>query len=240
LADGDDIVAEVARAVGLAEGESGVRAVVSALARLEPVSIRRISRASGLPVPIVASVCGELRKRNLVAQERPAQLSRVGREVFAAGRLRLGWSGCTACSGTTLTLSNERAHSVHDVAKMARDAPRPRYDLDQCHCTVETKILRVLALHEADALVGRRILLLGDDDFVSQAIATVVRRLGSATTGCGSHRPRRRPGSHRVCAKAAGGGAVSGRLPSSRPARPATDGTRRVLRHDRHGPPVHP
>jgi predicted methyltransferase len=182
LADGDDIVAEVARAVGLAEGESGVRAVVSALARLEPVSIRRISRASGLPVPIVASVCGELRKRNLVAQERPAQLSRVGREVFAAGRLRLGSSACAACSGTTLTLPNELAHSVHDVATMAREAPRPRYDLDQCHCTVETKILRVLALHEADALVGRRILLLGDDDFVSHAIATVVRRLGSATT----------------------------------------------------------
>ena len=68
---------EVAGAVGLAEGEPGVRSVLAALARLEPVSIRRISRTCGLPVPIVASVCGELRKRGVVAAERPAQLTGV-------------------------------------------------------------------------------------------------------------------------------------------------------------------
>ena len=51
----DDILGEVAAAVGLAEGEHGVRAVLAALARLEPVSTRRISRAAELPVPIVAA-----------------------------------------------------------------------------------------------------------------------------------------------------------------------------------------
>ena len=60
LADERRIVGEVAAAVGLAEGERGVRAVLSALARLEPVSTRRISRAAEQPVPIVAAVCGEL------------------------------------------------------------------------------------------------------------------------------------------------------------------------------------
>jgi predicted methyltransferase len=40
----------------------------------------------------------------------------------------------------------------------------------------------VLAMHEADALVGRRILLLGDDDLTSLAIAAIVRRFGSAST----------------------------------------------------------
>jgi predicted methyltransferase len=185
LAEGATIVAEVAGAVGLAEGEPGVRAVISALARLEPVSIRKISRASGLPVPIVASVCGELRKRNLVAHERPAQLSRAGRELFSAGRLRLESSTCRACAGTAHVLPDELAPSVRDVARVAREAPPARFELDQCHCTVETKLRRVLALHEADALVGRRILLLGDDDLVSLALASVVRRFGSASTLAG-------------------------------------------------------
>ena len=63
LAERDRIVREVAAAVGLAEGERGVRAVLAAVARLEPVSTRRLSRTVDLPVPIVASVCGELRKR---------------------------------------------------------------------------------------------------------------------------------------------------------------------------------
>ena len=42
------------------------------------------------------------------------------------------------------------------MRRIARLAPPPRLDLDQCHCTAETKLRRVLALHEADALVGRR------------------------------------------------------------------------------------
>jgi predicted methyltransferase len=182
LADGTHIVVEVAGAVGLSEGEPGVRAVLAALVRLEPVSIRRISRASGLPVPIVASVCGELRKRALVSDERPAQLTAAGRDLFAAGALRLGSSTCHVCSGRTILLSDELGGSIRDMARIAKDAPQARFELDQCHCTVETKLRRVLAVHEADALVGKRILVLGDDDFVALAIASVARRFGASET----------------------------------------------------------
>ena len=69
------IVREVAAEVGLAEGERGVRSVLAALVRLEPVSTRGLSRTVDLPVPIVASICGELRKREIVSSERPAQLT---------------------------------------------------------------------------------------------------------------------------------------------------------------------
>ena len=37
-------------------------------------------------------------------------------------------------------------------------------------------------MHEADALVGRQILLLGDDDLTSLAIAAIVQQFGSAST----------------------------------------------------------
>jgi N4-bis(aminopropyl)spermidine synthase len=183
LAEGGRIVKEVATAVGLAEGEPGVRAVIAALARLEPVSIRRISRAVELPVPIVASVCGELRKRAVVAEERPAQLTSAGRQLFAAGQLGLrGSAACPTCAGRGTMVSGVLSPVAADLAKAAARAPRPRLELDQCHCTVGTKLRRVLALDEADALVGRRILLLGDDDLVSLAICAVVRRFGSEAT----------------------------------------------------------
>jgi N4-bis(aminopropyl)spermidine synthase len=171
LAEDARIIGEVAAAVGLAEGEAGVRAVVAALARLEPVSIRRISRAVELPVPLVAAVCGELRKHGVVADERPAQLTAAGRKLFAAGALRIDERSLRAVAA--------------EIARATKHAPPPRLELDQCHCTFETKLRRVLALHEADALVGRRILLLGDDDLTSVAIRSVVRRLGSrATIAC--------------------------------------------------------
>jgi predicted methyltransferase len=182
LAETDTIVREVAHAVGLAEGVVGVRAVVDALVRLEPVSTRRLSRAAGLPVPIVASICGELRKRDVVAVERPAQLTVSGRALFGAERLVVPSCACPHCAGRGLIVAPGLAPSVRDIARFARRAPAPRFELDQCHCTVETKLRRVLALHEADALVGRRVLLLGDDDLVSLAIASVVARFGSGPT----------------------------------------------------------
>jgi N4-bis(aminopropyl)spermidine synthase len=170
LVERERIVREVAGAVGLVEGERGVESVLAAVARLGPVSTRRLARAVDLPVPIVASVCGELRKRAVVSEERPNRLSPRGRSLFASGALRLP----KARSG----LDPLRA----EMRRIARCAPPPRLDLDQCHCTAETKLRRVLALHEADALVGRRILLLGDDDLTSLAIAAAVGALGSRET----------------------------------------------------------
>jgi predicted methyltransferase len=182
LAETEAILGDVARTVGLVEGVAGVRAVVDALVRLEPVSTRRLSRAARLPVPIVASICGELRKRDVVAFERPAQLTASGRALFRAERLAVPTCACPHCAGRGVVVPPALGLSVRDVARLASRAPAPRFELDQCHCTVETKLRRVLALHEADALVRRRVLLLGDDDLVSLAIASVVARFGSGQT----------------------------------------------------------
>ena len=126
-ADADRIVAEVAAAVGLVEGVTGVRAVVATLARLEPVSIRRISRAAELPVPIVAAICGELRRRAVVSNERPARLTERGRKLYAAGALRLDPRGLGAVAA--------------EIARATATAPPARVELDQCHCTFDTKVI---------------------------------------------------------------------------------------------------
>jgi len=182
LADSGAIVRDVAAAVGLAEGEAGKRAVVAELGRLEPVSIRRLGRAVELPVPIVAAVCAELRKRAVVADERPARLTSAGRQLFAGGALAMTRGICPTCAGRELVIPREMLAVVSEIAKIANRAPSPRLELDQCHCTVDTNLRRVLALHDADALVGRRVILLGDDDLTSVAIDRVVRRFGSRST----------------------------------------------------------
>ena len=145
----DTIVREVATAVGLAEAEAGVRAVLRVVRRLEPTTTRAISRATGLPVPIVAAVSGELRKRRVLAAGHPTRLTEAGQQLFP--------------------------HSVVPdelgalLEPLAAATPRARVDLDQSHCTVETKARRACFLHERGALDGRRVLLLGDDDVMSLA-----------------------------------------------------------------------
>jgi predicted methyltransferase len=179
----DAIVREVADAVGLAEGEAGVQGVIHIVRRLGPVSTRTVSRASGLPVPIVAAIAGELRKRGVVARERPTRLTPHGRRLFGGtapnGALD---STCTACNGVGQRVPGELEALAAALDRLSAEAPPARTELDQSHCTVETKLRRALALHQGGALEGKRILLLGDDDLVSVAIHLLAAYGGFAET----------------------------------------------------------
>lgn len=177
----DALAREVATAVRLAEGEAGIRDVVRAVRRLEPVSTRTLSRATGLPVPIVAAIAGELRQRGVVAPERPTRLTPYGRRLFGGeGAGPALDCTCPACNGLGLRVPAGLAPLVAELERLAAGAPPARTELDQSHCTAETKLRRTLALHQAGALEGRRVLLLGDDDLVSVAIHLLAAHSGFA------------------------------------------------------------
>jgi predicted methyltransferase len=181
----DAIVTEVAAAVGLAEGESGVRDVLRAVARAEPVPTSQVSRAAELPVPIVTAICNELRKRGVIDRTRPVRLTEQARLLLAAGTELT--AQCPNCAGLGLIIPDQLKPLTDELAAVADGAPQARLELDQTHCTVETKLHRVLALHEAGALDGKDIVLLGDDDLISVAIIRfaaltgTTSRLGSLT-----------------------------------------------------------
>jgi predicted methyltransferase len=173
----DPIVESVAAAVGLAEGARGVERVLAAVGRLEPVSVRALGRAADLPVPIVAAICNELRRRGQVAEERPVQFTVEGRRRFASSARAIA-AVCPGCGGRRVAIPEEVARLRRGLAAVAEAAPPPLVELDQCHCTPKTKLRRVVAMHEADAIEGRRVLLLGDDDLMSVALLRFARAFG--------------------------------------------------------------
>ena len=177
----DAVVAEVAAAVGLAEGQSGVRDILTAIGRAQPAAVREISRMAQLPVPIVTAVCNELRKRDVVEHTRPVRLTERGRQAVDAGQPDLS-ARCVSCDGRGLMIPAELAGLAARLERAAVGGPQAKRELDQTHCTIITKIYRVLRMHEAGALAGKRVLLLGDDDLVSVAIAQFAagRGLGGA------------------------------------------------------------
>src|SRR5437879_4917376 len=151
-----EIVGEVAAAVGLAEGEAGVHDVIRAVAQLEPAPVRSVSRAAGLPVPIVAAVCNELRKRGVVSPVRPVRLTVEGRELFDDLGLRLPYDPeCSTCAGRGIAVPRELGAVAEELAALAERAPAARVELDQSHALVDTKLRRVLALFAAGALAGK-------------------------------------------------------------------------------------
>jgi predicted methyltransferase len=176
--DLDVIVPEVAAAVGLAEGESGVRDILRVVARAEPVPASQVSRLAELPVPIVTAVCNELRKRGVIDRTRPVRLTSAAREMLAAGGPHLG-SQCPECGGLGLIIPAELKPLADELEQVAAGAPQARLDLDQTHCTVDTKLRRVLKLDDSGALDGKDVILIGDDDLVSIAICRFAQLAGT-------------------------------------------------------------
>ncbi len=178
--DVDTAVTEVAAAVGLAEGEAGIRDILAALLTAEPAAVREVARLAELPVPIVAAACGELRKRGFVDSKRPVRLTASGREaVLTANGGTVLRAGCPDCGGRGVVIPAELDELAGLLQQAADGAPGARAELDQTHCTVATKISRVLRMQAAGALAGQRILLLGDDDLISVAIARFAEWSGS-------------------------------------------------------------
>ena len=175
--DIDAITRQVAAAVGLAEGEAGVRDVLRVVARAEPVPTSQVSRNAELPVPIVTAICNELRKRGVVDRTRPIRLTAQAREELSRQHIE---AQCPHCGGLGLVIPADLTALADDLEPVAAGAPQARLDLDQTHCTVATKIHRVLKLHEAGALDGASIVLLGDDDLISVAIARFAKIAGTA------------------------------------------------------------
>jgi N4-bis(aminopropyl)spermidine synthase len=177
--DVDTAVTEVAAAVGLAEGEAGIRDILAALLTAEPAAVREVARLAELPVPIVAAACGELRKRGIVDTQRPVRLTASGRDaVLAANGGAVLRTDCPDCGGRGVVIPAELDGLASLLQQAADGAPGARAELDQTHCTVATKISRVLRMQSAGALAGQRILLLGDDDLISVAIAGFAARAG--------------------------------------------------------------
>ena len=153
--------------------------MLRAIARSEPVAVREVSRMAELPVPIVAAVCNELRQRGVVDRARPVAAHPAGRALLPASTRTSARSARTArAAGSSSQPPWPGWPRGWTGRRPGRPAAKP--ELDQTHCTVATKIRRVLAMHEAGALAGRRILLLGDDDLISVAIAAFAAAGGAA------------------------------------------------------------
>jgi predicted methyltransferase/DNA-directed RNA polymerase subunit RPC12/RpoP len=143
--------------------------------------VREVARLAELPVPIVAAACNELRKRGIVDTQRPVRLTPAGRLAVAAANPAVALPvTCPECDGRGTVVPPELASLTAELQVIADGMPGAKAELDQTHCTVDTKLGRVLRLHQARALAGQRILLLGDDDLISVAIARFAALTGSS------------------------------------------------------------
>jgi N4-bis(aminopropyl)spermidine synthase len=161
------LLGEVAEAVRLREGAEGIRTVLRVLHAECPITTRALARRVLLPVPVIAAIRGEFEKRGLAIRG-------------ASGILFTEHGSAIADSLFGSSVEQPDSEPAPEVAvgdlvsRMERlCAQRPDADvsLDQAKATPATLAKRVNYLRSNDCITGRRVLLLGDDDFVSAAIS---------------------------------------------------------------------
>ncbi|MFT5365933.1 MAG: putative methyltransferase [Candidatus Latescibacterota bacterium] len=159
----------------MAEGPEGVRRILRAVFLEGAIPIRNLAQMVGLPVPVVAAVRGEMEKRRIFTRKGGITLTEDGLTIVQD---LLGFS-CKARFArpdyppTPAALDAVRAQ----LRELGEKRPKVDVKLDQSHATAETILKRAVCMYQNDALEGRDILILGDDDLTSLALGLFAKHL---------------------------------------------------------------
>jgi len=172
-----DLSEQVANACHLREGPQGVVQVVFALTNAERLPTKDLARQARLPLPVVAAVKKELQKRGILRVDGPASLSDVGRSLIQRswGGTRVQETTCPVCKGRGHRWPPGFPELLNKVSNCYRNRPRVDVKLDQSQAEPETSLLRASYMVARGGVLGRRVLILGDDDLISLSILLWVR-----------------------------------------------------------------
>lgn len=165
--------------VQLKEGDDLLEKFLSAVYFRGPVPTKELARHLALPVPVAAAIKKEWIKLGLMKQENGVQMTKSGSDYFENG---LGYAGIDrSVYPEILTNQGMREALIQELSEKyaALFDERPSVDvtIDQAKCTAETAFRRAMLCLEHCALVGKRVLCVGDDDLVSVAAALLLKRL---------------------------------------------------------------
>src|SRR6478672_3697369 len=197
MLDKSTLLKSVAEKAQLREGPQGVEDALRAIYRAqsepggEPLTARTLARIVRLPVPVVTALRRELEKAGAVE---PGPHIALTAEAYETVREEWGWGVtageaggstnsviCQSCGGTGISPSGPQWDAVlAALRRHFKDNPRVDVALDQSHCTPETNLRRVALMYEHGALAGKHVLVLGDDDSVSAAVAMTGKVLSPA------------------------------------------------------------
>ncbi|MEC8890955.1 MAG: bis-aminopropyl spermidine synthase family protein [Chloroflexota bacterium] len=167
LENAEQVLEDVSMAVGLEEGPEGIRKILRFVCRFEPVPLHALARAVMIPVPVASAARRELEKRDICSRKSGIILTQKGKVLLQS-------IGINSSKLPELKLDYPVPESLGSVAKQFESIqerrPAPNFALDQSHVDSETSALRSAYLYEHDALDGRDLIFIGDDDLTSLAV----------------------------------------------------------------------
>lgn len=202
LTDKANLLRSIAERAQLREGSAGVEEVLRVVYRAqhgdgsEPMTARVLARMVRLPLPVVTALRRELEKSGVLAPGPHLSLTAAADSVIGD---TWGWAGnkskemfageqpnsviCSECGGLGIDPRGSAWEAIRNTLRKHFDEnPRVDVTLDQSFCTPETNVRRVALMYEDGALVGKDVLILGDDDSVSIAVGLAGKELAASGT----------------------------------------------------------
>lgn len=172
-------IEQASRNIRLEEGQRAIEKLFIECYLRPGISTKELARKTLLPVPVAAAVKKELIKIGALAQDRGVRCTDAGREyietVLGYGKIDLklfhAWMDMESDWDSQLedTLAQLQPHF--------ESRPQVNVQIDQSKCTPKTSLRRALLCLREHALIGKRILCVGDDDIVSVSLGFLLKRL---------------------------------------------------------------
>ena len=156
------LLEQVAVAAALREGTEGIRNILASVAHNKNISLKELANTVHMPLPVVAAVRRELERRYILSRDKGICLTLKG--------IRL-----VSDLGIQKTPSPEQ-NLLSILREISSKRPEANVALDQAYARPETSFRRATYASQHDALSGRNVVLLGDDDLTSIAIALLLKK----------------------------------------------------------------
>lgn len=169
-----DILEEIALKSQLKEGKEAVRNILREIYRHGTIGTKSLARKIHLPIPTIAAVRKELENAGLIDRVKKGAILTESGLIFVTKELRISFVNdllCKTCEGTRIEFPHEFDDIITKLRSFTEQRPIPNTSLDQAFGKPITALRRAYFMLQNNDLEGRKILLLGDDDFTSLAIA---------------------------------------------------------------------
>jgi len=168
------VLNEIAEKASVFEGKEAVRTILREIFLSGTIGTKSLSRKLRMPIPTIAAIRKELEKIGLISREKKGAILTEKGLIFvnkALGITYLESHSCKKCESTGIALPHEAEKLIAKQRLFSERRPKPQTEIDQAFGRPITAIRRAYLMLENGDLEGREILLIGDDDFTSLAIA---------------------------------------------------------------------
>ena len=169
--------------VNLEEGETVIEQILLEVYFHAGVSTKELARKSLLPVPLVAAIKNEFMKAGILVQDRGVRLTEAGSDYIEKS---LGFQGINRDFYTQL-FSDSKTGLEQEIGRLRQYFnARPQVDvtIDQSKATPATSLNRAVLCLRNHALIGKKILCVGDDDLVSVSLGFLLKKLYANIQDC--------------------------------------------------------